>query len=135
MIEFHGWVVVRETYNEEGDSKTLLKKILSQLNDKLALLRSEVEDIEISLLSKNGVYQISLFGAANHKGYTWEQVLILIKWIAENAIGSYGLIYMLNDEDITNENENKFIVLCLKKGKISILEDQYFSPLVPEIED
>lgn len=135
MIEFHGWIVIREGYCEEDDSETLLKEILEELREKIYLLMNEMSDVDIRLQSKNGIYQISLFGAANHKGYTWEQVLILIKWIAENAIGSYGLIYMLDDEDITNENEDKFIVLCLKKGKISILKDQYFSPLVPKIED
>ena len=135
MIEFHGWIVIRESYCEEYDSEILLKKTLEELREKIYLLMNEMSDIDIRLQSKNGIYQISLFGAANHKGYTWEQVLILIKWIVENAIGSYGLVYMLDDEDIADGNEDKFIIYCLKKGKIYILEDKYLSPLMPEIED
>ena len=135
MIEFHGWIVIRESYCEENDSESHLKEILEELSKKIFLLKNEVSDIDINLQSKNSIYQVSMFSAANHKGYTWDQAYILKKWIAENAVGSYGLIYMLDDEDIINGNEDKFIVYCIKKGEIHVLEDKCFSPLVPEIED
>lgn len=133
-MELHGWIVVRESYSEEGDSDTLLKKIISQLNEKIDLLKSEGRNIEINLFSRNGVKQVSFFGAPNHKGDNWEWVIKLAEWIAKEAIGSYGIIYMFDDED-KNGLDNQFQVLVLKKGVISFELDTFLSPFIPEVEE
>lgn len=133
MIQFHGWIVIQETYNDDGYSPELLDSIWKQLQQKVQLLCTEVSDIDIHLNSKNAIYQVSIFSAANHMGYTWEQVYSLIEWISKTAVGSYGLIYVHNDEDI--ENNNRFIIYCLKKGALYKVKDTLLSPLIPEIED
>ncbi|WP_201502190.1 Imm7 family immunity protein [Psychrobacter cibarius] len=68
MIELHGWIVIRESYCEENDSESHLKEILEELSKKIFLLKNEVSDIDINLQSKNSIYQVSMFSAANHKG-------------------------------------------------------------------
>ena len=49
------------------------------------------------------------------------------------AEGSYGLLYIWNDED--SRNYNSFIVHRLARGKVQILQDAMLSPVVPILED
>lgn len=130
MIEFHGWIVIRESYSEESDGCFDINNILKGLEVVLKLLSS---DIEFVIRSKNGMFQLSLFGFLNHKNESFDDLIFVINWIANNAIGSYGLIYVHDDED--DENNQQFLIYYLKKGKIFQTKDIYFSPVNPEIEE
>ena len=135
MLEYHGWIVIAESYNEKDASDELRHSLWLELCKKVAQLQTEVSDIAITMNVINAVYQISIFGCCNHKGYTWQQVYRLLQWIAKSAVGSYGIFYLQDDEDIEAGNTDKFIIYCLKKGQIYQIEDKLLSPLVPEIED
>jgi hypothetical protein len=76
----------------------------------------------------------------NHRASPfWE----MLKWIEENAIGSYGLFYVHDDEDfvdpqygraIPESYANVFRVHRILNGKVSELPDPFFGPIVPQIE-
>jgi hypothetical protein len=57
--------------------------------------------------------------------------------VAENLPGSYGLLYVHDDEDIQDEedNSNTFVVWKITRGKLTQEKDNYLSPCIPVIED
>ncbi|KRF32213.1 hypothetical protein ASG93_04815 [Paenibacillus sp. Soil787] len=57
--------------------------------------------------------------------------------MSENLPGSYGLLYVHNDEDFKGEddNSNNFIVWKLARGKLTQEKDNYLSPYIPVVED
>ena len=81
----------------------------------------------------NGEYKISFVGGGNHRTSDFEKILELFDYISKKAKGSYGLIYIRDDED--GENHNNFVVHKMKKGEISIVKDELLSPCHPMIED
>ena len=54
--------------------------------------------------------------------------------IGQIAKGSYGLIYLYNDEDTQGKN-NIFQVFSMVRGKIYEKEDPFLSPIIPVLED
>ena len=60
---------------------------------------------------------------------------MIFKWVSEISKGSYGILYIQDDEDYGRKNENKFKVLSMKKGRVKELDDIYLSPVNPEVEE
>lgn len=131
MIEFNGWAIIRESFREEDDNDELLNSIIKQIEHKIS---AELDyENEIYLLKYlNGTYHLSIMANHNHRT---EHVINFFKWIAEISKGSYGILYVQDDEDIDRGNENEFRVWCMKKGKVTELNDTYLSPLNPEVEE
>lgn len=87
----------------------------------------------------NGVLQFST--SRNHRSsQAWE----LLQWLAKTSQGTYGLLYIHDDEDIgglthygrgNTSYENVFRVWSLKHGKVSEHADPFLSPIVQEGED
>ena len=50
------------------------------------------------------------------------------------APGSYGLLYLHDDED-TNGFHNAFQVFVLSKGNFILCKDPFLSPYIPRVED
>ena len=132
MIQYHGWVVVREHYCEDEESEEMLKEIIDEINLKLYEFEKNFQDVKINLNIINGMYQVSTFGSSNHLTTTWKEIYDFLGWLTKYAVGSYGLIYFYNDEDANNSNN--FIIYTLKKGQILIENDSHLSPVVPTIE-
>ncbi|WP_179022266.1 Imm7 family immunity protein [Winogradskyella forsetii] len=131
MIEFNGWAIIRESFREENDNDVLLNSIVKQIEQKISTELDYGNEI-YSLKYLNGTYHLSIM--VNHNRRT-EHVIDFFKWIAEISKGSYGILYVQDDEDIERGNENEFKVWCMKKGKVTELKDIYFSPLNPEVEE
>ena len=70
---------------------------------------------------------------ANRKNPQTEEVFKLYTRIGELAKGSYGLIYLYDDE--AEGRENRFQFFSLSKGSVKEFSDSYLSPVVPTIED
>ncbi|WP_299261182.1 Imm7 family immunity protein [uncultured Aquimarina sp.] len=130
MIEFNGWAIIRESFNEEGESEKLLNSIINQINLKIIEMDSGNEFYSLKYL--NGTYHLSIMANHNHRT---EHVIEFFKWISEISKGSYGILYVHDDEDIEKGNENKFKVWSLKKGKVVEMNDVFLSPMNPEIEE
>lgn len=128
MIELHGWVTLRETYIvtfEEDNEDIFIDKI-----------RKEIENLswfkpQIKVLNGEWFLEFTIF--ANRKNPQTEEAFKLFNRIGELAEGSYGLIYLYDDE--VDGRENQFQVFSLSRGSIKEYSDSYLSPIVPTIED
>ena len=69
----------------------------------------------------------------NGEWYQTEEVFMLVNKIGELAEGSYGLIYLYDDEAVGKENQ--FQVFSLSRGSVEEFSDQFLSPIAPTIED
>lgn len=130
MYEFHGWAVIRETpqvIDEENidDIAKMIEEYIDNLNWESGILK---------IFAVNGEYQIIVSGVSNHKTQESEELLGVYKYIAKIAPGSYGLLYVKDDED-TKGLDNEFIVYTLVRGNLSIQKDMFLSPFIPIVED
>ena len=129
MIELHGWLSVRETCgNEDLLSETELEDINKRVDK---LIKSA--DGYITEEYRNGERFIRTLFCSNHRTAETEEIISLYGKISEAAAGSYGLIYLLDDED--KDHCGEFLVYIFKRGRCGIKNDKYLSPVIPEIED
>ena len=133
MIEYHGWATIRESFSEEGESDILLASIWKNLHDKVSEINETNSNILIELRVFNGEYRLIISGSSNHKTSPWFEVLELFNWLASNAVGSYGLLHLYDDEDKEGYS-NQFQVYVLKKGTVFHEINMFLSPYTPEIE-
>jgi hypothetical protein len=130
MYEFHGWATIHETTKEVDAGG--LSGIIENIRN-IILKMSWSGDL-LKLYSVNGVYHLAVGGFLNRRTSEAEEIFFLYKFIAEQAPGSYGLLYTKDDEDIEGY-DNEFRVLVLARGEVRQLNDAFLSPFVPMIED
>ena len=130
MVELHGWVTIRETYRalleEEEKIEILVTRIKDEIN-KLSWFKPEIK-------AQNGEWFIEFTLFSNRINPQILEVFEFYKQIGKLADGSYGLIYLYNDEDL-NGKENQFQVFSLVRGVIKENPDPFLSPIIPVIED
>lgn len=131
MYEFHGWATIRETPSlvDEENLDRVIESVESFIK-KLNWTSGGVLDVR----PVNGEYHLSVSGFTNHKGKDAEDVLSLYQFLAKNAHGSYGILFVRDDED-RNGNDNRFQILVLARGILKEREDPFLSPYVPRVED
>ena len=129
MFEYHGWVTLRETAGLDDDDTALDEAVQS--------VRRLVEELDSPYLADlrwmNGVPFLHLAGFANRRGPAGDEVIGLLTDVGRAAPGSYGLLYVHDDED--PEHRNGFRVFRLVRGKVSEHADPFLSPYVPTVED
>lgn len=128
MIELHGWVTIRETYKvtvEEDNEDIIIDKIKKEIEN-LSWFKPQIKAL-------NGEWFLEFTIFANRNNPETEEVFKLYTKIGELAEGSYGLIYLYDDE--AEGRENQFQVFALSKGSVKEFSDFYLSPIVPTIED
>ena len=76
---------------------------------------------------------VSLAGLSNHRGSLEEGLINIFREIGEKAPGSYGLLYISDDEN--PEFDNEFRVGRLVRRKFELVKDYHLSPRIPTIED
>ena len=66
----------------------------------------------------------------------------MLKWIARNGSGSYGLLFVHDDEDLIDnhsygrgnvDHSNVFRVHRIANGQLSEMSDPFFGPIVPNL--
>jgi Immunity protein 7 len=72
-------------------------------------------------------------GNTNHRSQAIQDVFDLYAYISSVAPGSYGILYMHDDEEIGFENE--FRVYVLTRGNLTVHKDPFLSPYFPVVED
>lgn len=129
MLELHGWVTIRETYkvtdNEEENIDIIIEKLKREV-EKLSWFKPQ-----INALNGSCFLEFTLF--SNRQNPQTQEVFRFYKRIGELAEGSYGLIYLYDDEDERKGNE--FQVFSLSRGTVKEFSDSYLSPIIPTIED
>ncbi|MBO9702713.1 MAG: hypothetical protein J7604_21050 [Sporocytophaga sp.] len=129
MIQYSGWAIIRESYNEEGEDENKLRELVQEIRKKMIEIKTCNEFLDQRYM--NGAIHLTIQGNHNHRN---NQLIDFFIWVASIAIGSYGLLYVHDDED-DRGNHNKFMVFRMAKGKVNELEDIFLSPYYPTVED
>ena len=127
MVEVHGWITLRETYKVVDDDhiEALLKLIHNEIK--------KIEYPQIQINVNNGNYYIEFSVYTNHMSREIHDLIALFETVGKIAEGSYGLLYLLNDE--YKENNNNFVVHRLARGTVEVYSDTLLSPVIPTVED
>lgn len=81
----------------------------------------------------NGVPFLHLAGEPNHCGTWGTAILGIFERVGQIAPGSYGLLYVRDDE--SNQYPNEFRVFRLARGQVTEHPDVLLSPVIPSVED
>ena len=129
MIELHGWLSISATYKDED----LLQQ--SEIDSILQAVQDIISNskYEIRLQHINGFSFINSLHCSNHRTQEVDTIIETYKQISSVATGSYGMIWIRDDEDKIHYNE--FQVYVFKRGKCTKKDDIDFSPCIPVIED
>lgn len=126
MIELHGWITIRETYKITDDEND---EVIKSIENEIRNLK--YPNLKIQTMNGESYVEFSLF--SNHKAKDSEDLLLFFEKVGKIAKGSYGLIYLNDDEN--NEKNNRFQVFRLVRGKVDTFDDKFLSPFIPTIED
>ena len=128
MVEMHGWITIRETYEVTDDANNI-DAIVDDINRDLDELG--YPDLKPKWINGECFFQCSVF--TNHWGERNQDILNIYYLIATKAVGSYGLLYVHDDESETDSNV--FVVYKLARGKVERTVDTLLSPYIPTIEE
>jgi hypothetical protein len=126
MFEYHGWAVVRD--DAYGTDESRMQEIVAELQTAIDDFGDGSGMTDVRWV--NGQCMVHFAGCPNHRH---DQVFALFPWLAARAPGSYGLLYVWDDENPRDENE--FRVWVLLRGRVEEEGDRFLSPCVPTIED
>ncbi|MGW4942517.1 Imm7 family immunity protein [Actinoplanes sp. NPDC004185] len=127
MFEYHGWITLRSTAEAVDDDPPLRLEEIQHLVNQLA--GHGLTDLR----PVNGQYQVHLAGHPNHRGTQGTDVIELFGRVGALAPGSYGLLYVHDDED--PEHNLEFRVFRLMRGIVTEHADHFLSPVIPTLED
>ena len=128
MFSVFGWATISCSTNEIDQAED--KKILEKLDEQIEKYRIDgLIEIRLYKTLNGSLNALSIVGSRNHR---YEKIIDLYRWLADNATGSYGLLYIHDDE---SNFENEFRVLRLARGKISVESDPFLSPIILTVEE
>lgn len=131
MVEYYGWINLRDSTYESDDKE--MNIVLSKLYSYISKCKLNDTSGLVNLHKVNGSYQLLVTGNTNHLSQDVIDIFNLYEFIAEIAKGSYGLLYIRNDE--SEDAFNEFEVFVLARGKIKKEKDPFLFPCIPVIED
>lgn len=127
MVELHGWLSIWETYGDED----LLSQ--NELDDITRKVKDIVSSSGLEMRYINGVPFVNTLLCSNHRTAEVDNIINAYTKIAQTATGSYGVIYLRDDEDA--EHYNDFRIYVFKNGTCTQRADVDFSPCMPTIEE
>ncbi|MGK3208469.1 Imm7 family immunity protein [Amycolatopsis sp. MEPSY49] len=127
MFEYHGWITLRSTAEALDDEPPL------RLGEIEALVDESADYALMDLQPMNGTYYIHLGGNPNRRGQHGRAVIDLFAEVGRLAPGSYGLLYVYDNED--PEHMLSFRVHRLVRGTVTEHADHLLSPVIPTLED
>jgi hypothetical protein len=130
MLELHGWLKISsspaETETEPEDTDAAVQKLRTMIEP----LAKVPGLMDVRYVNGEAFWH---FGTLrNHRSSYVEELLGVIHEFAAYAAGSYGLVYVYDDED---ERRNDFQVLVVRRGEVLEPSDMFLSPIVPTLED
>lgn len=102
MVEVHGWITLRETYKVVDDDN--VETLLEQINNEI----EKIKYPQIQIKVNNEDYYIEFSVYTNHMSSDIKDLITFFDTVGKIVKGSYGLLYIYNDED--SYNYNNFMV-------------------------
>ncbi len=130
MFELHCWITIRETAQAKQNEEENLDAILYEIKKRIQSLNWNKLQIKV----RNGEHYIETSLFSNRKASDATELLEFFSFVAKIACGSYGMIYILDDEDINGKN-NEFQVYSISRGVLHKQKDTFLSPFIPTVED
>jgi hypothetical protein len=130
MFEYHAWVTIQHSAGDESDAE--LRAAYRKVEQELEALHGGTGLVDLRWV--NGMSQLHLSGFLNRRAGEGQDVIDAFFRLGLVARGSYGIFYMLDDEDPSGKN-NEFQVLVMRRGDITQQPDHFLSPCIPVIED
>ena len=127
MVELHGWITIRENYKETDEDN--IYEIVDDINR--VIYELGYPELKAKWMNGECCFQCSFY--TNHWDGRIQNIINLYNLVAEKAIGSYGLLYVYDDE--SKSDNNRFVIYKLARGKIEKSADSLLSPFIPTVED
>jgi hypothetical protein len=128
MFEWHGWATVRASAGTKDDQAAEEEQRAAE--GRVAALINEVAGADnetVDVRNANGSIHVWLAGSHNHRD---DRVVELFRTVAETAPGSYGVMYVLDDDSTSNWQR-----WVMRRGHITQEADTSLSPHVGLVED
>ena len=133
MYDYHLWIVLRES-TEDPDLGSLGRKA-ERLRDLVRERLVGKPGPDECILGVNGELVFQCSGGANHRGEDHESLLVVLRHVAAELPGSYGLVYWYDDENPGRAQFDGYRVIVLARGRLQDRYDPFLSPIVPHVED
>lgn len=130
MYQYHGWAVVLESTGDEASNEREVN-IFETVKKYIEDLQPNVDVLDIKAI--NGQYHLWMTGLWNREPSSKFNPVEIMKNIGVIAPGSYGMLYVFNDEHPKHFNEFKVYVLA--RGNVEEKHDPFLSPLIPVMAD
>jgi hypothetical protein len=130
MVNYHGWIKI--AYSTDGENEDKLRgNVINTISSRVREIDADNRILVLKVL--NGDFQVTLAGYTNHWSIDVDEAIGLFELIRDLAEGSYGLLYVWNDED--DNYYNQYRVLRLARGELKWFDDPFLSPCNPVIEE
>lgn len=126
MIELFGWLAVSEVYDDED---AYAPETLGAIMQNVKAIAAKYA---LPLHSVNGIPYLQTAFSANHHNADTDEILAAYREIAAAASGSYGVLYLRDDESA--DAPNAFLKYVFRRGECAVSVDTDLSPCVPVIE-
>lgn len=131
MYEFHGWVALSDDTYE-----TSLDIIEAQLTEVLAVAtQAPSPSAQYDVVRVNGIVILAVHGLANRRRDEADTLDRVLASIAERLPGSFGVVYIRDDERTDPPGPNAYEVRVIRRGMVEVRDDPFLSPCNPVIED
>ncbi|GIP45721.1 hypothetical protein J45TS6_41800 [Paenibacillus sp. J45TS6] len=130
MYQYHGWAVILESTGDEVSNEKEIK-IVEAIKKYIEDLQLNVDVLDMKAV--NGQYHLWMTGLWNREPSLKFSPVEIMKNIGIIAPGSYGMLYVFNDEHPKHFNE--FRVYALARGNVEEKGDPFLSPLIPVVTD
>ena len=127
MVEFYGWLNINPTPTERSLHSTSLLLLKDDIQKIIDNELHQIANRVLHLHLLNGNCVLSVAGVKNHKTQAVDEIIHLFFKIAEMATGTYGLLYLYDDENKEGK-DNEFQVYKVAKGKVTLEKDHFLSP-------
>lgn len=133
MFEFHGWFNLSDSPREVDTGR--LAGFVERLEQRVTALswRAFLAFAEVHTL--NGEYRLVVGGNPNHRGQIGRELDELLEFVAQEAPGSYGLLYWRDIEGELPAGPDNYHVVVMARGRLTLRLDPFLSPTVPTVED
>jgi hypothetical protein len=128
MFEWHGWATIVASAGAEDDVQAEAQQRVVEAQVAQAVADAEdVPNETLDLRRANGSLHLWLAGSHNHRS---ETVIDLFRAVARLAPGSYGVMYVL-DDDVADMWER----WVMRRGSVTREADTSLSPHIGMVED